>query len=147
MMNYNPQALGKEFRLTPYYACILHLANIQQSLEKKKTKVEQISCVSYSFPARWEIQRDSSKLSFKQGWVCVLFGPIPSWLVQIFPSTQPLRGCLFISDEFFFLHLNFTWFLCAVSRPRGSLFPARLALCWAVEMSRSSLFLSQTFPW
>lgn len=68
MMNYNPQALGKEFWLTPYYACILHLANIQQSLGKKKkgAKVEQIPCVSYSSAACWEIEHGSFKLSFNK---------------------------------------------------------------------------------
>jgi len=35
-MNYNPQALAKESQLTPYFARILHLANIQQNLEKKQ---------------------------------------------------------------------------------------------------------------
>lgn len=145
-MNYNPRALGKEFWLTPYYACILHFANIQQSLEKKNKGRANPMC---------ELQLPS--LLGNSAWlfqaviqarlhVCFVWSNSQMTFANC-PSTQPLRGCLFITDEFFFLHLNFTWLPWVVSRPWSSLFPAMLALCWAVETSRSSLFLSQTFPW
>lgn len=143
-MNYNPQALAKEFQVTPYH--ILHSSFSKRSTKfrGKKMKVKQIPCVIYSFPACREIQCGPSKLSFMQGCMCVLFGPIPSWLFQIVHQVS-LSEVLVLLWWILLLHLNFTWLPWVVSSPWGSMFPARLALHRAMEMSRSSLFSHRHF--
>lgn len=47
VMNYNPEDLENVFWPTPYYACFLHSAYIQQRVGKRPTKIEQVLHVSY----------------------------------------------------------------------------------------------------
>lgn len=105
-MNYNPQALRREFWLTPYYACILHLASIQQSLGKKKKKGKKwhkgranLMC-ELQLPSLLGNRAWLFQAVIQQGCMCVLFGPIPRWLLQIVHQLSLSEGaCLSLTDS------------------------------------------------